>query len=61
MIDFFGMGGYAPYVWSAYGITLAVVLVNIWSAKRRLAKNLATSRESIESKDAPREPKVRQL
>jgi heme exporter protein D len=27
--DFLRMGGYADYVWSAYGITLAVLAVNV--------------------------------
>ena len=34
MTEFLQMGGYAPYVWSAYGITLLVLLLNIWSARR---------------------------
>ena len=33
MMEFFTMGGYAAYVWSAYGITLAVVLVNACVAR----------------------------
>ncbi|HEC12472.1 MAG TPA: heme exporter protein CcmD [Acidiferrobacteraceae bacterium] len=27
--EFFHMGGYAFYVWTAYGITLVVLLINI--------------------------------
>lgn len=27
--DFFAMGGYAFYVWTAYGIALVVLLINI--------------------------------
>ena len=27
--EFFAMGGYAFYVWTAYGITLIVLLANI--------------------------------
>jgi heme exporter protein D len=37
--DFFAMGGYGAFVWTAYGITaLALVLMFVWSwhgAKRR--------------------------
>jgi heme exporter protein D len=29
MQEFFSMGGYAFYVWTAYGITLIVLAVNI--------------------------------
>lgn len=27
--EFFAMGGYAFYVWTAYGITLAVLVANL--------------------------------
>jgi len=33
--DFFAMGGYAQYVWGAYGAALVVLVGNIWSALRR--------------------------
>ena len=33
MMEFLRMGGEAAYVWSAYGITLAVVLFNAWWAR----------------------------
>ncbi|MGZ5008708.1 MAG: heme exporter protein CcmD [Methylobacter sp.] len=29
MQEFFAMGGYAFYVWTAYGLTLVVLLANI--------------------------------
>ena len=38
LTDFLAMGGHAPYVWSAYGIGLVVILVNVLSpgiARRR--------------------------
>jgi len=37
MADFFHMGGYAAYVWSCYGLTLAVLAGNVWLARRELA------------------------
>ncbi len=40
--DFLLMGGYAPYVWSAYGITFVVLLVNFlipFLKNRNLIKN----------------------
>ena len=37
MIDHLAMGGYAGYVWPAFGLTVVVLLVNIWSARRTLA------------------------
>lgn len=33
--EFLAMGGYAPYVWSAYGLTAALLLGNLWLAFRR--------------------------
>jgi heme exporter protein D len=44
MKDFFYMGGYAFYVWSAYGLAAVVLLgllVNSLSKHRRLVKRLA--------------------
>ena len=47
MAEFFHMGGYAVYVWSAYGIWLAVMIINVVQpimkargALRRLARTL---------------------
>jgi heme exporter protein CcmD len=31
------MGGYAAYVWSCYGLTLVVLVGNLWLARRELA------------------------
>lgn len=33
--EFFAMGGYAGYVWGAYGFAALVLLVNIYAATRR--------------------------
>ncbi|MFM2589291.1 heme exporter protein CcmD [Vibrio sp. TBV020] len=33
--DFFAMGGYAGYVWAAFGITFGVMLVLLVSSIRR--------------------------
>ena len=35
MSEFFHMGGYAAYVWSAYGISLVVLIMNIILPIRR--------------------------
>ena len=34
MEDFLHMGGYAPYVWSSYALALAIVVWNVWAARR---------------------------
>ena len=40
MAEFFAMGGYAVYVWSTFGLTAAVLVINIMGARRRLQKSL---------------------
>ena len=41
MAEFFAMGGYAQFVWSAFGLTLVVLILNIVAARRRLRATLA--------------------
>jgi heme exporter protein CcmD len=36
---FFEMGGYAPFVWPAYGVTLAVMGLNILWARQLLKRS----------------------
>ncbi|GAA3900221.1 hypothetical protein GCM10022228_08360 [Halomonas cibimaris] len=41
--DFIAMGGHAPYVWSAWGVTLFLLLASVWHARlerRQLIKGL---------------------
>ena len=38
MKGFFEMGGYAPYLWPSYAVTLAVVVLNVVWARRALAR-----------------------
>jgi len=33
--EFIYMGGYWPYVWSAYGLSVVVLAVNAWLCLRR--------------------------
>ncbi|CAG0944932.1 hypothetical protein GPROT2_02935 [Gammaproteobacteria bacterium] len=40
MSDFLDMGGYALWVWSAFGLTLVVLLANIIGADRRYHSTL---------------------
>ncbi len=39
--DFFAMGGYALYVWGAYGVTVACLLIDPVLAVRRHRRALA--------------------
>ena len=62
MTEFLQMGGDGAYVWSAYGITLAVLIINVWlvRAKRRWA--LRRALELATEAEVPRkQPTVRRL
>jgi heme exporter protein CcmD len=47
MTDFLRMGGYARYLWPSYGITFAVVVLNIVWARRLLASAQAEARRRL--------------
>jgi heme exporter protein D len=38
MNEFLQMGGYGLYVWGSYGVTLALLAIEAWSAHRRHAR-----------------------
>jgi heme exporter protein D len=46
--DFFAMGGYGFYVWGAYGVTAALVVLEIAAvrARYRAARQAAQAREA---------------
>ena len=55
MNEFFAMGGYAAYVWSAFGLTLLMLVANIVAARRqfrltklRLAQRLSGQPEAVQ-------------
>ena len=55
--DFLSMGGHGLYVWLAYGVTLAVLVMNYLSVyrgrKRQLAQmNWQRQREAAQSPDS---------
>ena len=47
MSEFLDMGGYAGYVWPAYGLTLLVVVLNIVWARRLLARSQEEARRRL--------------
>jgi heme exporter protein CcmD len=53
MKEFFDMGGYAAYVWPAYVVTLAVVVLNIVWARRALARSRAEARRRLIAQGEP--------
>lgn len=38
MTTFFAMGGYAKWVWGAFGFTLLILVFNVMSARARLRR-----------------------
>ena len=41
--QFFAMGGYATYVWTAYGLSAITLLLNVWwpiTREKRLLREL---------------------
>ncbi len=48
--EFIDMGGYGAFLWPAFGLTIAVLLWNIWSARRAHveARRAAARRLQIE-------------
>ena len=62
MSEFFLMDGHGAYVWSAYGITLAVLVLNAWLARAKLRSALLRARELASQAEVPRkQPTVRRL
>jgi heme exporter protein D len=55
------MGGYAAYVWPAYGITLLVLVLNAASARRRHRIALRRARELAGRETSRKQATVRQL
>ncbi len=51
MTEFLRMGGYAQYLWPAYGITFAVVVLNIVWARRALARARSEARRRLAVRD----------
>ena len=48
MKAFFDMGGYAAFVWPAYAVTLGVVVLNIFWARRALARSRREARRRLQ-------------
>jgi heme exporter protein CcmD len=42
------MGGYAAFVWPAYAVTLAVIVLNIVWARRALARSREEARRRLQ-------------
>jgi heme exporter protein CcmD len=53
MREFLDMGGYAAFVWPAYAVTFAVVLLNVYWARRSLARARAAAHRRSAGGGAP--------
>ena len=51
---FFNMGGYAFYVWTAYGLALAVLLINLVFVSRRKKQVLRNVTRLLRQETKPR-------
>ena len=45
--DMLDMGDYGVYVWSCYGLVLAVLVLNVWLGKRSLAEQVLSARRRL--------------
>ncbi len=49
--DFLHMGGYGSYLWPAFGLTLFVLVYNVWSARRSLAEARSAAARRIQMEE----------
>ncbi len=47
MSEFLQMSGYAAYVWSAYGIAIGGLVLNVWLARRQLRQARQQARRRL--------------
>jgi len=45
--EFLHMGGYAGFVWTAYGLTTLILVANWWAARRKEAVELIDARRRV--------------
>lgn len=50
--DFFHMGGYGLYVWGSFGLTAAVVVVEVALVRMRRQQVLQDLRDTFESEES---------
>ena len=50
--DVLDMGDYGVYVWSCYGLTLAVLVLNVWLGRRSLAEQVLSAKRRLKIADS---------
>ena len=50
--DILDMGDYGVYVWSCYGLTFAVLALNVWLGKRSLAEQMLSAQRRLKMADS---------
>lgn len=53
MKDFLQMSGYAAYVWTAYGLAVGGLLLNVWLARRQMREARVQARRRLAMQDSP--------
>jgi heme exporter protein CcmD len=53
MSEFLHMSGYAVYVWTSYAIGVASLLLNVWWARRNLARARVAARRRLATGVSP--------
>ncbi|HEY0684789.1 MAG TPA: heme exporter protein CcmD [Steroidobacter sp.] len=48
MKDVLDMGDYGVYVWSCYGLVLAVLVLNVWLGRRALAEQVLHAKRRVQ-------------
>lgn len=46
--NFIHMGGYGPFIWSCYALTVLALLWNAWAARRELKRQIAVSKRRLQ-------------
>ena len=49
---FVEMGGYALYVWGSFGVTLVLILGEVWQARQSWVQELGNLRDAIQIDDS---------
>lgn len=53
--DFLAMGTHGPYVWSAYGLTILVVVLNLVAITRQRKHTIETIRQKLKRQEFDRQ------